>query len=46
LTARVDVEVGDLVGADQQRRPGGEVHQHPGGDRIELANVAIMPTSA
>jgi len=39
LTARVDVQVGDLVGADQQRRPPGQVHQHPRGHRVELAHV-------
>src|SRR5665647_700566 len=29
-----------LVGADQQRRPPGQVHQHPRGHRVELADVA------
>jgi len=38
--ASVDVEVGDLVGADQQRHAAGEVHQEPGRDRVELAHVA------
>ena len=36
----IDVDVGQLVGTDQQRRQRGQADQQPGGDRAELADVA------
>ena len=36
----IDVEVGQLVGAEQQRSPRGQIGQQPGRDRVELPDVA------
>jgi len=38
----IDVEVGDLVGPTQQRGHLGQVHQQPGGDGVQLADVAEL----
>ena len=40
LIARVDVEERDLPGAEKHRDLGGQVHQEPGRDGVELADIA------
>jgi hypothetical protein len=39
LIARVDVQVGDFLDVGQQRGRPRQVHQEPGGDRVELAHA-------